>query len=406
MKNIILISLRNLRRYKRRTMLSSLIIVLGLFIAILFSGVANTFKNTMIGQITDSMLGHAQIHRKGYTQSIDTLPLTHSITPEQLKSIKAKLKKNKSINSISPRLRFNGLISNYKESTNIRIFGINPKTEIKVSPALPSRIKKRISGISGIPVQKGGIVVPENLANSMNLKLNDTVVIVATNKDGSVNALNLKIIGILDRILGPGGKDSYVHIQNAQQILRTKDYHEIAIRMNNLNNAEKIVKQIKNKLNKKFEIHPWQAFSPFSTIANVIDIMFIFLQILLVTIILVSIMNVMLMAVYERIKEIGTLMAIGTRPKTIMMMFFTEAFFLGLFSLIAGIISGVGVVYILNLLKINFKFGAMNLTLEPVVSISSIISLFVIVLVFTVVATIVPARKAKNLEPVDALRFN
>jgi putative ABC transport system permease protein len=352
------------------------------------------------------MLGHAQIHLKGYTESIDTLPLTHSITREEYNQIKNKLQKNKNIQAVSPRLRFNGLISNYNISTNIRIFGISPDDEIKVSPTLASRVIKRVNNTGGFPVQKGGIVIPDNLASSMNIKINDTIVIVATNKDGSVNALNLKVIGILDKILGPGGKDSYVHIEDAGQILRTSDIHEIALRTNSLDNVKKTVKSIKNNLNNKFEIHPWQAFSPFSTIANVIDIMFIFLQILLVTIILVSIMNVMLMAVYERIREVGTLMAIGTRPKAIMMMFFSEAFFLGLFSLIIGIISGVGVVYILNLIKINFTFGTMDLILEPTISIGSIISLFIIVMVFTVIATIIPARKAKNLEPIDALRFN
>ena len=73
-----------------------------------------------------------------------------------------------------------------------------------------------------------------------------------------------------------------------------------------------------------FEVHTWEELSPFSNIAKMIDLMTLFIKIMLVAIVLVSIMNVMIMAVYERIREIGTIAAIGTPPGKILALFLAE----------------------------------------------------------------------------------
>lgn len=75
MGNLFKIAIRNLLRYKRRTLLTFSLITIGVVFVLVFISVSGSFKNMMIGQITDSMLGHLQVHRKGYVASIDNLPL-------------------------------------------------------------------------------------------------------------------------------------------------------------------------------------------------------------------------------------------------------------------------------------------------------------------------------------------
>ncbi len=75
---------RNLARYGRRTLLTSGLIVLGIVAVLLFMSVSGAFKGAVIGQITDSMLGHLQVHRKGYVASIDNLPLNLNMKPAQV----------------------------------------------------------------------------------------------------------------------------------------------------------------------------------------------------------------------------------------------------------------------------------------------------------------------------------
>jgi len=90
MIRIFQIALRNLMRYKRRTLLTSLLITLGLLMVILFSGLAGSFKAMMVGQITDSNLAQMQIHKKGYVSSIDTMPLNLTLDTKGYKNVERK----------------------------------------------------------------------------------------------------------------------------------------------------------------------------------------------------------------------------------------------------------------------------------------------------------------------------
>ena len=87
MLNILKIAVRNLMRYKRRTLLTSSLITVGVIFVLVFISVSGAFKSMMIGQITDSFLGHIQIHKKGYLASIDTLPLTMNMDAEAVKKV-------------------------------------------------------------------------------------------------------------------------------------------------------------------------------------------------------------------------------------------------------------------------------------------------------------------------------
>ena len=87
MGKLIKIAFRNLYRQQRRSLLTIAIISVGVIAVLLFSALSDAFKNIMIGQITDSMLGHMQIHKKGYVSSLDNLPLDKVISAKQMKKI-------------------------------------------------------------------------------------------------------------------------------------------------------------------------------------------------------------------------------------------------------------------------------------------------------------------------------
>ena len=117
MRSIIKIAVRNLIRYKRRTLLTSSLITTGVVFVLVYIAVSGSFKNLIVGQITDSMLGHAQIHRQGYVASIENLPLNLMMTWNDYKNIETILKRNKDVEAYSPRLKFGGMFSNFAEYT-------------------------------------------------------------------------------------------------------------------------------------------------------------------------------------------------------------------------------------------------------------------------------------------------
>ncbi len=412
MFNIFKLALRNLKRYMRRTLLTSSLITLGVVAVLLFISVAGSFKSMMIGQVTDSMLGHLQIHRKGYLAAVDSLPLDRNLKGKQIQLIKETLDQNENVEAYSMRIKLGAMFSNYTETTNIRISAVNPEQEMKTVPMLADRI---IKGNKEGLLNKGEILVPELIAKGLKVKLNDTIVLVATNKDGSVNGQPFIIRGILEGISGPGGRDGVIHIEDARTLLRTegKEVSEIAIRLKDIQTMDRVyaglqqsIGSLKNKMDKPaFEVHTWEKLSPFFNIARMIDLMTLFIKIMLVAIVLVSIMNVMIMAVYERINEIGTIAAIGTVPGKILSLFVMEGFLLGCLGTLIGVVISLVAIAVMNASQISFDFGRQKgLLLSPTIGVSEVVTISVIVIAIAVLASLQPAWKAARMDPITALR--
>jgi putative ABC transport system permease protein len=401
---------RNLLRYKRRTLLTLGLIVTGVLFVSVFVGVSSSFKTMMIGQITDSFLGHMQIHRKGYLAAIETLPLTMNMKPGAVKKVEAVLKETPEIEAYSLRIKFGGLFSNFVETTNIRLNGVDPEEETKTVPLLLSRIKEREKVL-----RRGEILVPELLARGMKVKVGDMVVVIATNKDGSVNGKQLKVGGILESATGPGGRDGYVHIEDAMDILRMEDMEisEIAVRVKDFSKLHEVFGALEARFSELtqqgkpiFEVHTWERLSPFYNVARMIDMMTFFIKLMLIAVVLISIMNVMIMAVYERVREIGTMAAIGTLPAKILSLFLVEGFLLGALGAVMGSALSVVIIYAINLAKFTYDFGRQTgLILKTSVGFQDLLVVSGIVIVVAIVASLQPALKASRMDPIQALGY-
>lgn len=408
---ILRLSARNLMRYRRRTLLTAILIAVGVVALLLFLATAGSFKQVMISGITDSMLGHLQIHHKGYTASIDNLPLNLDLKPNAVDKIDAILKQDKAIASYSKRVKFGAMFSNFTESTSIRLNGIDPVAEDQTVPDLRKRISE--GDAKGILVQPGEILIPALLAKGMKVKVGDTVVLVATNAVGSVNGKNFTVKGVLEAVTGPGGRDGYIHIDDARELLQLEqpDIMEIAVRLQTpdqlMQVSDRINQQLDTIINKEnkpvAELHTWQALSPFANIVKMIDMLTLFIRIMLIAIVLVSVLNVMLMAVYERIREIGTLSAIGTQPNTILGMFLGEGLLLGLTGAFAGIIISLLCLGLLQIVPLQFAFGREMITLHPMLSISDLMWVLFSAILVSVLASLQPAWRASRMDPIKAL---
>jgi len=253
------------------------------------------------------------------------------------------------------------------------------------------------------------------LAKGMKVKPGDTVVVVATNRDGSVNAQTFSVRGILEGISGPGGRDGYIHINDARAVLRidSKEANEYAVRLKSAADLGKATRKLSavldGELNKegkrKYEIHTWQKLSPFHNIARMIDVMTLFVKIMLIAIVLVSVMNVMLMAVFERVKEIGTIAAIGTRPGQILALFLVEGLSLGILGSAVGVLLSTVTILALKVHPLTFDFGRQKgLLLAPTLDVNEMVLASVLVILMSAVASLQPALKASRLEPVAAMR--
>lgn len=406
------LSARNLLRHRRRSLLTALLITLGVAALLLFMAAAGSFKQAMIGQITDSMLGHLQIHKKGYTAAIDNLPLNLNMQPKAVEKVEAALKADPGVAAYSKRLKFGAMFSNFSETSSIRLNGIEPQAEDATVPGLRKRFLEGDG--SGDLLAPGQILIPSLLAKGMKVKPGDSIVLVVTNASGSVNAKSFLVRGILDAITGPGGRDGYIHLGDARELLRMDkpEVMEIAIRLKKFSDLTAVQERLQTSLadirnaeqKPVTELHSWRELSPFASIAKMIDLMTTFIRIMLVSIVLVSVMNVMLMAVYERIREIGTLAAIGTSPRKILGMFLGEGLLLGLAGAVAGILISLGLVAILHAYPLTFTFGRESMSLQPVLAVSDLLGVMALAIVVSALASLQPAWRAAHMDPITALR--
>jgi len=412
MTSTLKLAARNLLRYRRRTLLTALLIMLGVMALLLFVAAAGSFKQTMVGSITDSMLGHLQIHRKGYTQSIDNLPLNLSLQPGAVNKIESALKADPDVAAYSLRVKLGAMFSNFTENTSIRLNGVDPAAEDAAVPALRQRIND--GDKTGPLLAPGKVLIPTLIARGMKVGVGDEVVLVVTNASGSVNGRTFTVGGILDGVTGPGGRDGYIHINDARELLRMDkpEVMEVAVRLKSLKSLTAVQQRLNSKLdeiqNKEgkpaTELHLWSDLSPFANIVRMIDMMTLFIRIMLVAIVLVSVMNVMLMAVYERIREIGTLAAIGTQPGKLMAIFLAEGLLLGLAGAAAGIALSYALVGYLNLNPVVFAFGREQITLRPLLELAEVAGVLGLAVLVSALASLQPAWRAARMDPIQALR--
>jgi len=358
-------------------------------------------------------MGHIQVHHRGYVASLDTLPLNLQLKPPQARKIEGELEKTPGIEAYSKRIKFGGMYSNYLETTNIRVNGVMPERELATCPGIADRL---IDGpADGPTLRPGEIWLPKLLADGLKVKPGDEGVIIATNNDGSVNGVSLKVTGILESATGPGGRDAYIHFQDAAELLRMEppEVSEIAVRVAHFGQvhavhaalAGALAGEVNQKGKPVFEVHTWEKLHPFANVARSVDLVTRFMLVVLVAVVLVAVVNVMMMAVYERTREIGTMAALGTQPSTILGLFVTEGLLLGALGAAAGLVLGLAAVYTMNLVGVSMAFGQnTDLILRPTVTIGQVAVVAGLVMALAVLGSLQPAYRASRLDPIEALR--
>jgi len=414
MMDIIGLAFKNLLRYKRRSLLTGLLIAVGVVAVLIFVGLSGAFKEAIVGQITDSVLSHLQVHRRGYMASIDNLPLDRMIPAAAYERLEGVLQATPAVTAYSPRIKFAAMLSNYAQTTNVRLNGIDPAKEVAAVPLLPSRV--RHAAQPDRLLQPGEVLLPEVLTQGLGIATGDTIVLVANNRDGSVNGMTFIVAGVVESLMGPGGRDGYLHIDDAAGLLRmeTLEISEVAVRVTDFDSLQATADRLEEALagmktprdTPLFELHTWEALSPFYNVVRMIDLMALGIQVILIALVLISVLNVMMMSVYERVREIGTLAAMGTSPGRILALFVAEGFSLGLVSALAGSALGMGVLFVCNRVGIEVAFGRAGqvFTLAPRIAFGEVVAACLIVLAVSVLASLQPAAKAAHLEPVEALR--
>lgn len=409
------IAFRNVTRNTKRSLITMAAVIIGCAAIVFARGFINGLHESMTDGITQTMTGDVQIHQSEYLKSTDALPLNLSVMLDG--KVNDILKDETRVNAWSGRLRFTGMLSNGLTTSLFIGNAIDPDNEFKVTPQMQADVEEGKTISNETP---DGVVIADKLARAMKLKLGDTVTLTASTKDGALNTMDATVVGIrksMAALTGTEGMIIDIPLKTAQDLLYMPgEVTEVIINVPRSEEGPKVADDLNAAFQAKapelkLSVDDWTELSSSKFFVDILDtqdrVLWIVIGVLF-AVMVTGIVNTMLMAVLERVREIGTLMAIGVRRNKIVTMFIFEAMALGIIGSVTG--GTVGYAIILAVIGINggiqFTPAAFNkpVFVVPEVSIGYIGMVVLIAIFAGIIAAIYPATRASKLEPSEALR--
>jgi putative ABC transport system permease protein len=400
----VLIAIKNLTRNRRRSLFTLGAIFFGIAIVLILKGVADGFLNMTIEGVMKSRIGAIQIHKKGFMDNLAGNPV--GLNFELTSEFESQIMSVKHVTGLAPRVNFSGTISNGKTQTIIFGTGIKPSAELQVCPLAPSII---VDGRGLNNSDENEIIVGVDLANSLKLKVGteSNVTLSGASPEGRQNALDATILGTATALNSLAElRFITVPLKMAQDLTGLDGrITEVAISVDEMTHINSVKADLKKVLGDEYEVIDWQEAQPFirdvvfrqkviiSIVSAVLFIMVMFL-----------VGNTMLMTVHERTREIGTMLAVGVKQSQILWIFIFEALILGVVGGVLGAILGVTANAVMSINGVAFTAVFQKTLLYPSVTTEFTAWAIVAACICTVIAGFIPALKASNLNPVDALR--
>ncbi|MBL7128917.1 MAG: ABC transporter permease [Ignavibacteria bacterium] len=396
---------RNIWRNKRHSAIVVGSVIVGVIAVILMDGLTSGMLYQMLFNQISSSVSHIQIHKKGFNDN----KVVQSFMPDYYKA-EDVVKENTSVQSYSKKVVSFGLLSSASSSSGVFINGINPSGEEKVT-----KIKNSIVEGSYLTGNKREIVIGKDLADKLNSKLGDKVVILTNTPDGTISSDVFRIVGTYETFSSAFDKAFiYIPLENAQQMLNIGDnIHELAIITKDYGQVDKVKEQIASQLSDEYEVLSYEDMLPMLLVQIDLYKQSMFITDVIIGLALIfGIINVMLMAVFERIQEFGVLMSIGMKNSKLFLMIIIEALIIGIIGTVVGIVIGIIIEIPLSYIGIDLSLFAESLKsfgsgaiIYPVIVPENLIGVLIIIPFISIVGAIYPAYKAIKLEPVSAIRY-
>ena len=418
MKMYFRMAFRNIFRQRKRTIITFLSIAVGLGLMIVGFSLYNGIDSQALNTIIDTQTAHLKIFAQGYGQKRDEFPLDITISEPQ--KIEKVLIRTKNIVSFERRIVF--LATLIKGTNEIPCTGIGIDSE-----AVPGAFDLRSHMPKDATLKKNdqAMLIGSDLAGDIGLKKGDvlSVRMISSTEDFSWNVLDLEIKGLL-RTRNPqiDRTTIYVPLSVAQESLGLgESVTEIAVRLKNRRQALKVKESLMKELDDPDQIYEVQSYqdlaSDFLKFRKMRSRYRSVVPIIMLIIATLGITNTMLMAVFERTREIGILAAMGMRKKELMTLFILEGTFIGFFgSAAACLLGGLSGLYLeVNGVNISFigegmsEFASSIYPIKDIfygdVTLSSLIFVLIFGTIIAAMASVYPAYKAARLQPTEALRY-
>jgi len=403
------IAFRNIRRNRRRSLLSgTAIIVATMFITLAFSFIAG-----MLGDLESNVVryvsGHVRIRHVEYDENEELNPLHLSVADYE--EVVRRIEAEPEVAAVVPRTRFFTAIYRNDRTYGGMGLGVDFQRERKVMKIQDALEQGRLPRMG----QKE-MLLSAGLAEELKLGVGEKLTLLTKNKYMGMSGMTFTVTGIV-RFLVAGFNESFflVPIDTADRFLKMSgEATEVLVVLHDSKGVDKFAGKAAGILasmgRENLSVQPWTKIGVIygymqyaQTAYDVIALVFFLLA-------STVIINTTMMVIFERMREIGTVAAMGMTPQEIVRLFFLEAFYIGAIAAFVGVVLGIAVTIPLSKTGIDLtqSMGGVDLEMNPVIypqlNIRSTVFVFFYSTAIASLASFIPSRRAAKIEPVEALR--
>ncbi|MCX6235117.1 MAG: FtsX-like permease family protein [Bacteroidetes bacterium] len=400
------IAWRNVWRNKLRSLIVIAAVTIGLFGTLFMIALSIGMVDQRIDAAIEHEVSHIQIHHPKFMQDKSPDYFMTGV-PAMVDSIRGI----SGVKAVSSRLALPAMASTAATGTGVMVNGIQPEEEKQVSKIYDC-LKE------GTYFEKEArtplILISQKLATKMNAKMGSKIVITLQNMEGVVTYGLFRVGGIY-KTSNTMYDEGNVFVRSADLAdltgFDTNNATEIAVLLDNTNKTDEVTALLQAKYS-SLSVMPWKELQPMLlTLSSIMDLYSYILMIVILTAMAFGIINTMLMAILERIKEIGMLMAVGMSRKRIFTMIMLETIFLSVTGALIGMVVSYATIQLTGVHGLNFaawsegleSFGYSSLV-YPVLYNKYYIALTLFVIVTAILSSVYPARKALRFKPAEAIR--
>lgn len=404
MSEVLRFAWRNIGRHRGRTAMTLAAISLGVCALVLTGGFIADVYRQLGESLIHSRSGHLQIARTGFFESGTRRPEAFVI--DDADAIASRIAKHPEVQDTMTRISFSGLLNNGRADLPIVGEGVEPAPEARLGTSL-----RFVAGRALNESDRFAAVLGKGLADSLAVKPDDTVVLLASAGEGELNTLDLDVVGVFESFSADyDARAIRVPISAARELLATDPQaaNTIVVVLRDTSDTAQMAGVIGSDLREGLELRTWKQINDFyeKTVA-LYDRQFGVLRLIVLFMVLLAVANSVNMTVLERTPEFGTMRALGRRGSDVFRLVLTENVLLGALGGTIGVIVGVVLALIASAIGIpmppppNANTGYVaQIRIVP----TELALAFLTAVAATGIACLLPARRAARIPVVEALR--